>query len=554
MEIKENLEKKDKKKQFLLSPKIRWVIMIIFTLLYVTLMLNVGIFNFAANTIKKDFKIKDEEFGLLGTFNGGGRIIGTLLFMLIVNKFNRKYIIILSLLLNALSIYLFTKTTNLNLLYIERGINGVFQVFGFIYFPIWIDQFGIQKKKTIMMTIIQFAAPLGMVLGYVLNLSIGSKRWRLGFLIEVISTCFFTTLTFFFPRTYFAKNVFFKLHINIPVEVKKKKKIKKSHINGSTIGNDDDLFNINDNDGSENLLKKDSLSKDSEESERSASIFYIAEKEKSKEKTSFCKNIWIILTNKLFISSVLYKSTTQFICQGIGYWLTAFLENQLSVKENKWKTVSYINVIVGGPCIGLFLGGFLGSLTGGYEKKRSVILIFFLQFFASIIGILVIFSNHVLSFNFIIAGFFILNSAVIPINTGLILWSLPKELKSLGNGISNLIVTFLGKFPAPFLYGFVQDKFDNIDNKIGMIFLMSIAFLGDIFLFFSVIFRYKFKDPDNPFKKQSFVDTVRKSINGKIVNSAFNNIITNEENEDSKNYLEDNNTGNTKGEELKNDD
>ena len=91
MEIKENLEKKDKKKQFLLSPKIRWVIMIIFTLLYVTLMLNVGIFNFAANTIKKDFKIKDEEFGLLGTFNGGGRIIGTLLFMLIVNKFNRKY-------------------------------------------------------------------------------------------------------------------------------------------------------------------------------------------------------------------------------------------------------------------------------------------------------------------------------------------------------------------------------------------------------------------------------------------------------------------------------
>ena len=138
MEIKENLEKKDKKKQFLLSPKIRWVIMIIFTLLYVTLMLNVGIFNFAANTIKKDFKIEDEEFGLLGTFNGGGRIIGTLLFMLIVNKFNRKYIIILSLLLNALSIYLFTKTTNLNLLYIERGINGVFQVFFVIYFLIWI--------------------------------------------------------------------------------------------------------------------------------------------------------------------------------------------------------------------------------------------------------------------------------------------------------------------------------------------------------------------------------------------------------------------------------
>ena len=58
---------------------------------------------------------------------------------------------------------------------------------------------------------------------------------------------------------------------------------------------------------------------------------------------------------------------------------------------------------------------------------------------------------------------------------------------------------------------------------------------------------------NNTFRNSS-MNTMRKSINGKIVNSAFNNIITNEENEDSKNYLEDNNTGNTKGEELKNDD
>ena len=498
------LEGNSDRKEFSLNKGIRWSLMTIFTLLYVVLMLNVGIFNAATSQIKKDFKLDNKEFGLLGTFNGGGRIIGTLLFMIIINKYNRKFVIIIPLLINAFSIYLFTKTNNKKILYIERGINGICQVFGFIYFPIWIDQFGIQKRKTLMMTFIQLAPPLGMVTGYLINSILGSEKWRLGFIFEFICECILIFFLLFYPKTYFAKNVFFKYQIEKPSTLNK-----------------------------ESLLSQ----------KRSTSIFYIPNKNKSEENQSFCLNIITIITNKMFLCSVIYKSTTQFICSGIGFWLTDFLEKQLNVKDNLSKIISYIIVIIGGPCLGLFLGGFLGSLTGGYEKKKSVLLIFFLQLIASVVGSLIYFSKNVKNFNLIMCIFFIFNSAVIPVNTGLILWSIPKELKGLGNGINSLITTFLGKFPSPYIYGVIQQNFSYINNKIGMIFLMSIAYIGDFFLFLSFIFRKYHKENKEIFgsreSKETLVERLRNSINQEVISSAFNNDVVNDNIDSDNGYMGD---------------
>ena len=158
-----------KVKDFSLNRGIRWVLMIIFTLLYAFLMLNVGIFTAATNQLKEDLRLDNEQYGLLGSYNGGGKIIGTVIFMIIVNRFNRKYLLIIPLFISSISIFLFTRFENRYILYILRGINGICQVFGFIYFPIWIDQFGIQKRKTLMMTLIQLAAQFGMVGGYLIN-------------------------------------------------------------------------------------------------------------------------------------------------------------------------------------------------------------------------------------------------------------------------------------------------------------------------------------------------------------------------------------------------
>ena len=506
-----------KVKDFSLNRGIRWVLMIIFTLLYAFLMLNVGIFTAATNQLKEDLRLDNEQYGLLGSYNGGGKIIGTVIFMIIVNRFNRKYLLIIPLFISSISIFLFTRFENRYILYILRGINGICQVFGFIYFPIWIDQFGIQKRKTLMMTLIQLAAQFGMVGGYLINYLIGSKNWKNGFNIEFIGECGLLFLILFFPRIYFSRNIYYKS------EGGDSRKSKRAKIN-------DDLF---DNDKKE-LFLKSGKSPDS--------IFY-AENKKSQMTGSFFSNIISLLTNKLFMFAVLYKSTTQFICAGIGYWISDFLHNVLGEKNEKIKFESYLIIIIGGPLIGMVIGGFLGSLTGGYEKKASIILIFILQFIASIIGIFVIYCDTASAFNIIMGFFFVFNSAVVPINSGFILWTVPKEMKGLASGISNLIVTFLGKFPAPFLYGFIQENSSDKNSKNGMIFLMSIAFVGDVFLLLAAIFRYLIKDNDNTIKtvKESFVDIMRNSINdvvtNDIENNNHNNIVIDEEDENI-NYLE----------------
>ena len=78
-------------KDFSLSRGIRWVLMIIFTLLYVILMFNVGIFTAAITQIKKDLSLEDNQYGLLGSYNGGGKIIGTLIFMNWYHIINTNY-------------------------------------------------------------------------------------------------------------------------------------------------------------------------------------------------------------------------------------------------------------------------------------------------------------------------------------------------------------------------------------------------------------------------------------------------------------------------------
>ena len=125
-------------------------------------------------------------------------------------------------------------------------------------------------------------------------------------------------------------------------------------------------------------------------------------------------------------------------------------------------------------------------------------------------------------------------SSVIPVNTGLILWTLPKNLKGIGNGLGNLITTIIGKFPSPFLYGYIQYLFNDYNKRIGMHFLMKFSFIGEIFLALATFFRFKdnFSEiekviEDSKYeKKKQLSEKFRSSISSEILSSAFNNDIS----------------------------
>ena len=518
-----------KKVDVILKRDIRWTIMIIYLLISIIISMDTGLFTSASTLIKETLKIDDKKFGLFGSCIHFGRIFGTIIFMFIFNIFNRKNLLIISFFINCISIFCFTITDNIIILFISRIINGFCTSFGIIYFPIWIDQFGIQNKKTLMMSLLQMAFPIGMILGYTTNTILGSKKWKITLLIETISLFIFNLFIIFIPKKYYSKKLCFKQHFDGVEKIKQMKKIKirkKSNQDSKLTNNYKKKYSndINESNNKNNIeINRNSLfSQNNLDNKKNDDIF------------SFKKKIKFIITNKIYICTILYKSINQFILSGLTFWLTDYLENILEEKNSYQRLYIYIEAIVIGPIIGIAIGGFLGSMTGGYEKKNSVLAIFILQAISSLFSIFVPLVNNINLFSLYLTLFNLFMSSVIPVNTGLILWTLPKNLKGFGNGVGNLITTIIGKFPSPLLYGYIQYIFNDYNKRIGMHFLMKISFLGEICLAFATLFRFKdnFTEIEKVIeeteidRKKKFNENLRKSINSDVISSAFNNDIS----------------------------
>ena len=177
--------------------------MFLYILINMLMMIDTGLFSSASTKIKQALNIDDKKFGLFGSCNHTGRIIGTVLFMFIFNIFNRKNLLLIPLYIHSFSIFLFIFIDIVPILFVARIISGFCATFGFIYFPIWIDQFGIQTKKTVMMSLIQIASPLGMVLGYTMNTFLGSDKWKITLLVES------TSIFFYIDNYFYSKKIFF---------------------------------------------------------------------------------------------------------------------------------------------------------------------------------------------------------------------------------------------------------------------------------------------------------------------------------------------------------
>ena len=192
-----------------LKRNIRWMIMIIYLLIDIIISMDTGLFTSASTIIKESLKIDDKKFGLFGSCIHFGRIFGTILFMFIFNIFNRKNLLIIAFFINCISVFCFVMTDNIIVLFISRILNGFCTSFGLIYFPIWIDQFGIQNKKTLMMSLLQMAFPIGMIIGYTTNTILGSKKWKITLLIEIISLFICNLCMLFIPKKYYSKKLNF---------------------------------------------------------------------------------------------------------------------------------------------------------------------------------------------------------------------------------------------------------------------------------------------------------------------------------------------------------
>ena len=223
-----------------LSRKMRWAVFI--TLISITILsdLDQGILSSTTSILMKDFGMTERELGGLGGMIFLGTALGCVCSFTLINKFNRKYLLLGTMCFDVLSLFFTTQTNNLFLLYFCRVIAGFTLSFLNIYIPVWSDQFGIHKHKSIFLSIIHLSSNFGYLFGYVLGILMG---WENSFYLENILIIIHIVVIFMFlPDKYFSMNL-------MPLKAKFELYNKKETINkkDGQIEKDEKLIkNIND--------------------------------------------------------------------------------------------------------------------------------------------------------------------------------------------------------------------------------------------------------------------------------------------------------------------
>ena len=167
----------------------RWARFIIFVCFFIIHLLNCsdgGVVSARSNQIKEELQINDKSFGIYGSIVQIGRIIGTLSVMILLNLFDRKYLIFVALLLKCATFLIYFVTTNYFVIMAFRFLQGFSHVFTYVYFPTWVDQFGFQNYKTIMTSFIQTASPFGSVFGFNATTFLGDYKYGFALLAFTI--------------------------------------------------------------------------------------------------------------------------------------------------------------------------------------------------------------------------------------------------------------------------------------------------------------------------------------------------------------------------------
>ena len=460
------LEDQTKKRRISLS---RWYRVFLFWIMLSSegaMNISSGLLSSATKEIKKSLNMNDSKFGMFGTANGLGRVIGSLMFGLLNIKLSRKWLQTLNVGFHALFLLPFKFTENGIILICMRGLTGLTQMTPSIYLCVWIDQYGIGSFKTIQITMVQLCQTSGKCIGYLINMHYGLDHWQEGFILEAIYLfiCFLCCLISgedFFSRTLYPKYVHRKKNQNkIDENVDEQLKERLSY----TIYEDKDI--------------------------------------EFEAKSSFFSDLVILFKNPLYILSLLSRCILHGLNTCLHFWLCDFIRTVIH-EENQLKiTLLYSLICFAGPIGGILTNSILKPFIGGYETRKSSWPLVILQTIASIFAINIGFMKTTLSITIITILYLTFNSTALPLVQGILISCVEPELAATGFAIASILTQSLFSGATPFIYGFINDRYKDKYPWLAMVSIMLLQLLAVPVLILLAILRNKKFDEEEKLKEQ----------------------------------------------------
>ncbi len=390
------------------------------------------------------------KLGFLGSADYLGRIIASLIYLSIINKINRKNLLIITLLIKAISSILVIPFQSIYILFcLIRIINGSAQIYFTIYLPIWCDQFGEKKNRTMMIASIQLGLPFGIVFGYGLCLIL-KRNWVLSFTIEGCLLIVGSLLVYYIDNTLFDQKL-----------------VKEENENEAEILKNFKITELKD------------------------------------EKSTLFVNLKIILKNPIFLIITLGISLAYFIMGALKFWGPDYLDFQF---HNKYD-IAYLIITFTGPTLGIVLGGVSGTYVGGYASKKAIVVCLIFAVISSVVGIFTSLTKNPLVFFILLWCYFFFGTGVVPIGTGIVINCVNNEIKGDAVSINNFVQNLIGNLPPTYVYGIIKEKFNH---NVAIRFTFLIGVVNSVNLLFGVLVTYfcsgNNKNNEKNEKEVTFID------------------------------------------------
>ena len=233
--------------------------------------------------------MNDFQFGLLGSIVYGGLTLGAgVATGVYSNSKWAKSVLVLTLVLNAASILLFTLSHSF---YINAGLRfaiGFFQVFSCIFMPVWADAFANDSQKSVWLTILILSSPLGVVCGFSLTaVMVRYATWHYSFYLQGISILPCALVFFLCPGKY------------LDIDGTNKARIKCAHLVNQRLYKKVNLQNVPNFGGIDNSSIASSARKSATPSQYERQVSLLTKFDAALER----------MTNEVFKSNNIYSST-----------------------------------------------------------------------------------------------------------------------------------------------------------------------------------------------------------------------------------------------------
>lgn len=427
-----------------LSPRGRNIVFVLYLISNILISMDHGSIPASINELRQ-LTTYDQSIGLFGSLVYLGNIIGSMIFFQLINIYNRKYLLLISLLGNTICLFTFALISNIPFLFFNRIVVGILQSYITIYMPVWCNQFGLQPKRNYMIGLIQLVSPIGIFLGYfIASVCINDQiygGWKFAFFVQGFLILFLNIFFLFVP-----KNFFSKYYYSIGETEEEEKIVRKS---------DEEVLNMSHN-----------------------------------EDLNYLEKIKTLMNYKVFIYSVISMSILIYIITGVQYWVTDYLDQILGIKSQKDRLFLFTIACFTAPVLGVLIASEIKIKFCQQNMRKSLMFCSILGILASISSIPVPITLDLLCFIIFMWLVLFFGAGIVPVLTSIIINSVPEEHIASANSMTNLVTNALGYLPSPYVYGILSDIKGDL-GVLGMKVTLWISIPGMIFLLMATYISFK---------------------------------------------------------------